>query len=67
MGICPHCMSAKPYTASKCPSCHERVGFFASIGYDLFHKVVTIITFIVLIWLIGKVFVFLAYLGGANP
>jgi hypothetical protein len=67
MGICPHCMQQKPHTASKCYHCHERIGFFASIGYDLFHEVVTAIWFVGLIWLIGKVFALLAYLGGAKP
>jgi len=39
MGICVHCMSAKPITANKCPYCHERTGLLESLWWSVFHKV----------------------------
>ena len=40
MGICPHCMQAKPITANKCPYCHERTGLLESLWWAVFHIVV---------------------------
>lgn len=39
MGICIHCMQAKPITANKCPYCHERTGVLESLWWTAFISV----------------------------
>jgi hypothetical protein len=54
MGICPHCMQQKPYTASKCPQFHERVGFLESVFVDWLHKGMQLVLFVLFFYMLSK-------------
>ena len=48
MGICPHCMQAKPVTANKCPHCLERTGLLESMWWVVFHSAVKLAAYILI-------------------
>lgn len=64
MGICVHCMQAKPITANKCPYCHERTGLLESTFWTVFHFVGKIFVIVLCVTLLYQC---TAALGNEHP